>query len=266
MVLRIGLPAGIPGYFLAEDHFAIDQRRALSIAGAQIEADPAAVQVPSQRCHGFSLTRQAVKLYMFDDHGPPVYALAHELEIERAAARLRIDTTQVCRDTRIAANRDAIAALLPQQEFQQPFGVPLVPSGILAFMRQHRRPKYRRRAVRAFERDAERRGLTALFGLRLERAIPQRCRHEFRIQDWTEFRRNSCQNWHLFQVLHIGTNARYGLFLLAVSPSKTGVRPTLCCQKLRPGYFYLSCTQAFAEARQAIMVRRYLFCIGDSRC
>jgi len=42
VVLRIGLHARVPADFFAEDHFGVDDGRALAVAGTQVEADPAA--------------------------------------------------------------------------------------------------------------------------------------------------------------------------------------------------------------------------------
>ena len=55
VILRVGLRAGVPGHLVAEDHLAIDDGGALAVAGAQVEADAAAIQVAAQRRGGFAL-------------------------------------------------------------------------------------------------------------------------------------------------------------------------------------------------------------------
>ncbi len=157
VVLRVGLRAGIPRHFLAEDHLAIRHRRALAVAGAQVEADPVAVQVPAQRRGGFPLRRRGVEAALRERHRPPVDALAHELEIEGAGAFRRIHGAQIFAPVRgVPGDGDATAALLPQQKFQQPLDVAAVQRGVPAFRRQDAGAEHRDRPVAALQRQGHR--------------------------------------------------------------------------------------------------------------
>src|ERR1017187_2675010 len=48
VILRVALHGGVPGDLVAEDDLAIDDGGALAVAGAQVEADAAAIQVASE--------------------------------------------------------------------------------------------------------------------------------------------------------------------------------------------------------------------------
>jgi hypothetical protein len=58
VILRIGLRAGVPGHLIAEDHLAIGDGGALAVAGAQVEADAAAIQVAAERRGGSPVPRE----------------------------------------------------------------------------------------------------------------------------------------------------------------------------------------------------------------
>ena len=49
MVIRVGLEVGVPDDFLAELHFAVDDCRRFSVAAAEVESDPATVEVAADR-------------------------------------------------------------------------------------------------------------------------------------------------------------------------------------------------------------------------
>ena len=49
MVLRVALEIRVPGDLLGEDHLAVDDRGALAVGAAEIEPDPAAVEVAAER-------------------------------------------------------------------------------------------------------------------------------------------------------------------------------------------------------------------------
>src|ERR1019366_7387233 len=53
VILRIALHGGVPGHLVAENDFAFDDGGALAVAGAQVEADAAAIQVASEGGGGF---------------------------------------------------------------------------------------------------------------------------------------------------------------------------------------------------------------------
>ena len=96
---------GFHGRLVAEDHLAVDDRGALAVAGAEVEADAAAVQVPAERRGGLALLRSGVEGGALDRHGPAVDALAHEVVVEGARAFGRVDAAQVFGDARLARRR-----------------------------------------------------------------------------------------------------------------------------------------------------------------
>ena len=87
VILGIGLAAGVPGHFLAEDHFAVDDGRGLAVARAQIEADAAAFEMPAERGDGFALLGHAIVIHVLDRRGAAVDALAHEADSRTRAGR-----------------------------------------------------------------------------------------------------------------------------------------------------------------------------------
>ncbi len=52
VISRVGLVARVPLHLLGEDRLAVDHRRDLDIRSAQVEADPAAIQVAAQAIAG----------------------------------------------------------------------------------------------------------------------------------------------------------------------------------------------------------------------
>src|SRR5476649_2228534 len=104
VILRIRLHSRVPADLFAEDHFAIHDGGALAIAGAQIEADTAAIQVAAEGRGGFLFHGGGVEGGGFNDHGAAVDALTHELvvegagpEIGRAHVELQSHSDIVCR-------------------------------------------------------------------------------------------------------------------------------------------------------------------------
>src|SRR5450432_2284817 len=134
VVLGVGLDAGIPGNFVAEDQFAICPRGAFTIARAQVKANAIAIQMPAQRCGGFSFRGSVLKGSGLDSQWPAMHALADEFPIESARSRGRVDATQIFGDARIASEGDAVSAFLPEQELQHPLRVALVERNIRAFV------------------------------------------------------------------------------------------------------------------------------------
>ena len=57
VILRIVLEIGIPWHLLRKDALPIDHRRAFSIGSPEIEADPAAIEMPPERPRRFPRRR-----------------------------------------------------------------------------------------------------------------------------------------------------------------------------------------------------------------
>ena len=100
--LRVGLPGRIPGCLLGEHDLAINHRRRLAIAGAQVEPDPAPVQVAAQG--GARLVRGREVGLGCGDHleRDAEQQRAHEPGVEHARGCRRVVAGQV-RDERLGA-------------------------------------------------------------------------------------------------------------------------------------------------------------------
>ena len=95
MILRITFDGGSPRDFVAEDHFAIDHGGALAVAGAEIEADPAAIQMAAERSGGLALGGAGVVGDTLERHRAAVDAVGDELVIEGARARRGVDRAEI---------------------------------------------------------------------------------------------------------------------------------------------------------------------------
>ena len=78
MVLRVGLSARAPRNLVAEDDFAVGYRGAFAVAGAEIETDTEALEMPAEGGRGLALLRRVVIRGGADLHGMAVDAIAHE--------------------------------------------------------------------------------------------------------------------------------------------------------------------------------------------
>src|SRR5262245_31790923 len=88
MPLRIGLGNRIPDCFFAEDTLAVDDRRDLPVASAQIKSEAATVQMASER-----FARRANRWNLRDVHdlkGAFVNSAAHDLRVKLASRGLPI--------------------------------------------------------------------------------------------------------------------------------------------------------------------------------
>src|SRR6185436_8094774 len=118
VILRVGLLAGAPRHLIAEDDLAVDHRGALTIAGAEIEADPAAFEMAAERGGGFPLVGAGVIRGGDNLHRMAVDTVAHEIEVEGAGAGGRVDGAKVIGESGVARDRHAVAPLLPEEELE----------------------------------------------------------------------------------------------------------------------------------------------------
>ena len=102
VILRVALHGGVPGDLVAEDDFAIDDGGALAVAGAQVEADAAAIQVTAEGSGGFAFLGAGIVGHALDGHGAAVDAFAHEAVVEGARALGRVDGAEVIGDARLS--------------------------------------------------------------------------------------------------------------------------------------------------------------------
>ena len=66
MVLRVALEIWIPGDFLAEDHVAVDHSGGFAVGSAEIETDPAAIEMAAEGHGRFARCRQRINGARFD--------------------------------------------------------------------------------------------------------------------------------------------------------------------------------------------------------
>ena len=110
--------------------------------------------------------------------------------VEFAEAAGRVDGMKEIGEAGIAGHNHAIAALLPQEKFQQPFGITLVQPNIRAFVRKDGRREHGHGAVAAFEGEGEVFRVAGFIYQRPVCAIPERGRDKLRIENGTELRGN----------------------------------------------------------------------------
>ena len=123
MVVGVAVFARLPHDFFAEDGFSINHRGDFSIRSAEVESDPAAVEVTAERFCGFFFCRNLCGCAGDDGEGALVDVLSHELVVECAGACGGVTLCEVFGDAFGPADIYAPAAALPEQEFQEAFGV-----------------------------------------------------------------------------------------------------------------------------------------------
>ncbi len=86
VILGVGVLARLPDDLFAEDRLAIHHRADLAVGCAQVEADPAAVQVAAEGFAGLAGRRHFRRIAGDDREGLLVDLLAHEEVVELALA------------------------------------------------------------------------------------------------------------------------------------------------------------------------------------
>ncbi len=115
LILRVGLRIRIPNDFLAENHFSINDGGRLAIAAAQIEANPATVQVTAQRRGGGAGGRNVPSDNDFE--GPLVNPVAHDIGVEFARCVFLEMPAQGLANRVRAIPINTVTAPAPQQKF-----------------------------------------------------------------------------------------------------------------------------------------------------
>ena len=178
VVGRVLLEVRIPLHLVREHHLAVDDGRRLAVAAAEVEADPAALQVPSERPLRLLRARQRARRPDLDrraEHAP-----AEEVAVEGARALRGVERPERASDGRGAAHEDRRAALLPQQELDQALDVAAVERRVRRALRQDPRLVREDGPVLPQERQPERN--TARPSHRgVVRASPQRGGQELRV-------------------------------------------------------------------------------------
>src|SRR5882724_2967019 len=84
MPLWVGLRPRVPRDFFAKNRLTVEERRYLSITGAQIKSDPAAIEMASEWGREFPLGRQIFGASQNHFKAPFVNLVAHDRGVEAA--------------------------------------------------------------------------------------------------------------------------------------------------------------------------------------
>ena len=155
MPLWVGLGTRVPFDLLAEQDFAVHERRDLAIAGAQVEADPAAVEMPAKRSHGGFPLGQFVAFHAHDLEGMAVDFVAHNVGVEAAGRRVAIVRLEPVHEALRPGDVNAPRAARPEQEFDEAFDVDGIGGQVVVVVRQRLGDRAVDRAVGLFESDAD---------------------------------------------------------------------------------------------------------------
>ena len=182
VVIDVLLEIRVPDDLLAVDGFPVFDRRAFAVGAAEVEADPAAVEVAAEFDADLPGGGGRLERAVLDRELPVVDPPAHHVVIEGAFAAGGVGAPERVTDPGAAADGEFPAAPRPEQEFDDPLDVAEVEFEVLFRIRLNHRVEAGTGAVgalqheREFDRCAGRRRQTAEF------AVPQRGGHEARIE------------------------------------------------------------------------------------
>ena len=123
VVGRVLLEIRVPRDLLGEHDLAVDDRRSLPVAAADVEADPAALEVAAHREPRVAFLRELLGGDGLDAERPAVDLVPHERMVEFPVPAGSVDGRQVARDLRRPRDTDRASAPLPQQELEESLGV-----------------------------------------------------------------------------------------------------------------------------------------------
>ena len=155
VVIDVLLEIRVPDDLLAVDGFAVLDRRAFAVGAAEVEADPAAVEVAAELHADLLARRSRVIGAAFDGEVAVVDGAPHHLVVESAFAVGRVEAGQPGGDLRAAADGDFPAAARPEQELHDALDVAQVERIVGLLFRQDRGVEARHGAVGPFEADGE---------------------------------------------------------------------------------------------------------------
>jgi hypothetical protein len=121
VILRIRLVVGIPFRLVAEHDAAVDDGGGLAIAAAEVEADPAPVQMPPQRLGDRPLRRQIARTH--DLERAIEHPLADQVRVESTSGGVAVVRGQLGGGHRRPVDVDAPAAARPEKELDEPLEV-----------------------------------------------------------------------------------------------------------------------------------------------
>src|SRR5436190_14876049 len=118
MIAGVGLKVGIPNRYLAEHDLAIDQGCDLAVTAAEVESNPAAFEMPSQRRGALPFRRQVLRVdnleWMVE------HFLGDDVRIESSGRRIPIILGQLLRENFRPIKMDSETAARPKQKFHSP--------------------------------------------------------------------------------------------------------------------------------------------------
>ncbi len=180
MIIRVRLEVRVPHNLLAELHLAIDHRRRLAIAAAEVKADAVAFKMPTQRA-SFGILRgqfgaahhlQRVTVVFHADHVVVEFA-----ELIRAIIILQPLGVGVR-----AAKMNLPTAALPQQKLHHALEVAEIVRLQLVIGREQHRAMMKHRAIGLLERDAHVHRRAGIACRRLKGAVDQNRRAKGRVE------------------------------------------------------------------------------------
>jgi hypothetical protein len=154
MEIGVGLAFRVPGDFRGEDRLTVDDGREFIVTCAEIESDPATVQVCAEGDRGFLLSWDLVWTDGFDEERSFVDCF-HELDVEVTGAAVAVGVDDGRGDLRWAADDESPSAHLPEEEFDEALDVEPGGGVVIRMGRQDFGAMDGDAAVVAFEGDEE---------------------------------------------------------------------------------------------------------------
>ncbi len=156
MPLRIGVRARIPRRLLAVNRLPIQQRRHLAVAGPQVKADSATVQMPPQRGGEVPFGGQLAGLFHEYFKRPFINLFPHDPRVKAPGGRIAIMLLQLRPQLGGPSKVNSVSAPRPEQEFEQPLPVRKTALLVWRGRRCDDGFKARNRTIRPFQRDLDR--------------------------------------------------------------------------------------------------------------
>ena len=187
VITRIRLEIRVPGDLLGIHDLAIDERRGLAIAAAQVEADAASLEMPAHRHSGLDRRRQRFEGRRLDRKPAAKDFRAHERVIEGPRARRAVDFRKRGSNVVGTGHEHLWTALHPEEKFQQSLRIDQRECRRRMACRQDAAIMAKHRAIRSHEHEREGAGAGILRHERRVGATPQRGGHKLRIERWSHF-------------------------------------------------------------------------------
>ena len=173
------MEVGVPCDFFGEDHFAVDHGSGFAVGTAQVEPDPAAVQVSAQGLSGGFCGGSIFVRGVADFHGVAVN-VAHHFGVELAFAVLQVvDRLHGIGNALIAGDGHFVAAIDPEHGLDETFHVAQVRLEF-TFVCVAEKDRFIDACalIVPFHHDLHVHGLAGSLHGCLKSAVPEYCRHK----------------------------------------------------------------------------------------